>query len=108
MPEICSESNVKFFKKDRNSITGFSFCLQDLQLLVSHKMGFPGGASGKTKTKTKNPPANAGNTRDMGLIPGSGRSPEGGHGNPLQYPCLENPMVRGVWRATVHGSQSWT
>ena len=62
----------------------------------------------KTKTKTKNPPANAGNTRDMGLIPGSGRSPEGGHGNPLQYPCLENPMVRGVWRATVHGSQSWT
>ena len=54
MPEICSESNVKFFKKDRNSITGFSFCLQDLQLLVSHKMGFPGGASGKKKNKNKN------------------------------------------------------
>ena len=39
----------------------------------------------------KNPPADAGNIRDTGLIPGSGRSPEGGHGNPLQYSCLENP-----------------
>ena len=38
-----------------------------------------------------------------GSIPGSGRSPGGGHGNPLQYPCLENPMNRGAWRATVHG-----
>ena len=53
----------------------------------------------------KNPPANAGDTRDMGLIPGLGRSPGGGHGNPLQYSCLENPMDRGAWRATVHGSQ---
>ena len=40
----------------------------------------------------KNPPANAGDTGDVGLIPGSGRSPGGGHGNPLQYACLENPM----------------
>ena len=38
----------------------------------------------------------------MGLIPGSGRSPRGGHGNPLQYSCLENPMDRGAWQATVH------
>ena len=51
----------------------------------------------------KNPPANAGNTRDTGLIPGWGRSPGGGHGNPLQYSCLENPMDRGAWLATVHG-----
>ena len=51
----------------------------------------------------KNPPANAGDTRDLGLIPGLGRSPGGGHGNPLQYSCLENPMDRGAWRATVHG-----
>ena len=50
----------------------------------------------------KNPPANAGDLRDGGLIPGSGRSPGEGHGNPLQYPCLENPMDRGAWRATVH------
>ena len=51
----------------------------------------------------KNPPANAGDVRDPGSIPGSGRSPGGGHGNPLQYSCLENPMDRGDWRATVHG-----
>ena len=48
----------------------------------------------------KSLPANAGDIRDMGLIPGSGRSP-GGHGNPLQYSCLENPMDGGAWRATV-------
>ena len=42
-------------------------------------------------------------TGDRGLIPGSGRSPEEGNGNPLQYPCLENSMDRGVWQATVHG-----
>ena len=51
----------------------------------------------------KNLPANVGNTRDMGSIPGSGRSPKGGHGKPLQYSCLENSMDRGAWRATVHG-----
>ena len=51
----------------------------------------------------KNPPANAGDIRDVGLIPGSGRSLEGGHSNPLQYSCLENPMDRGAWWATVHG-----
>ena len=51
----------------------------------------------------KNPPANAGDIRDEGSIPGSGRSPGGGRGNPLQYSCLENPMDRGAWWATVHG-----
>ena len=56
-------------------------------------MGFPGG------TVVKNLPASAG---DMDLIPGSGRSPGGGHGNPLQYSCLEKSMDRGTWRATVH------
>ena len=50
----------------------------------------------------KNPPANAGDIRDVGLIPGSGSSPGGGHGNPLHYSCLENLMERGAWRATVH------
>ena len=50
----------------------------------------------------KNPPANAGDVGDMGSIPGPGRSPGGGDGNPLQHPCLENPMDRGVWRATAH------
>ena len=51
----------------------------------------------------KNPPANVEDIRDMGLFPGSGRFPGGGHGNPLQYSYLENPMDRGAWRATVHG-----
>ena len=50
----------------------------------------------------KNPLANAGDIRDMGSIPGSGRFPIEGHVNPLRYPCLENSMDRGVWRATVH------
>ena len=50
----------------------------------------------------KNMPANAGDARDMGLIPGSGRFPGKGRGNPLQYFCLENPMDRGAWQATVH------
>ena len=50
----------------------------------------------------KNLLANAGNVRDMGLIPGSGRSPGGGQGNLLQYSCLENPMDRGTWWAMVH------
>ena len=56
-------------------------------------MGFPGGSV------VKIPPANAG---DVGSIPGWGRSPGGGHGNPLQYSCMENPMDRGAWWATVH------
>ena len=55
--------------------------------------GFPGGSA------VKNPPADAG---DTGSIPGSGRSPGGGNGSPLQYSCLENPMDRGGWWATVH------
>ena len=56
----------------------------------------------------KNLPANAGDIRDESLILGSGRSPEGGHGNPLQYSCLENSMYRGVWWTTVHGvRKSW-
>ena len=51
----------------------------------------------------KNLPANAGDIRDAGSIPGSGRSPGGGNGNPHQYSCLENPMDRGDWWAIVHG-----
>ena len=50
----------------------------------------------------KNPPANAGDARDVGLIPGSGRSPGGGHGYPLQSSCLGNPMDRAACQATVH------
>ena len=60
-------------------------------------MGFPGG------TKVKKLPANAGDARDSDLIPGSGRSPGGGNGSPLQYSCLRNPMDRGAWQAIVLG-----
>ena len=60
-------------------------------------MGFPGG------TVVKNPPASAGDARDRDSIPGVGRSPGVGIGNPLQYSCLDNSMDRGTWRATVHG-----
>ena len=57
-------------------------------------LGFPGSSV------VKNPPAYAG---DLGSIPGSGRSPGEGNGNPLQYSCLGNPMDKGVWWASVHG-----
>ena len=50
----------------------------------------------------ENMPANAGDIRNEGLIPGMGRSPGEGNGNPLQYSCLENSMKRGAWQATVH------
>ena len=50
-----------------------------------------------------NLPSNAGDARDVGLIPGLGRSPRVGNGNPLQYSSLENPMDRGAWKATVNG-----
>ena len=56
-------------------------------------MGFPSSLAGKEST------CNAG---DLGLIPRLGRSPGGGHGNPSQYSCLENPMDRGAWRAIIH------
>ena len=63
-------------------------------------LGFRGGSDGKESA------CNAG---DPGSIPGLGRSPEGGHGYPLQYSCLENPMDRGAWKATVQGvAQSQT
>ena len=64
-------------------------------------MGFSGGSEGKASTW---------NAGDPGLIPGSGRSPGEGNGNPCQYSCLENPMDRGAWWATVHGavkSRTW-
>ena len=73
--------------KKRNILT------QILLHSPSLKGGFPGGSV------VKNPSANAGDTRDSGLIPGSGRSPGEGNGNPLQYSCLDG----GAWWATVHG-----
>ena len=63
----------------------------------------------KVALVVKNLPANSRDIRDVGSIPGSGRSPGGGHGNSLQYSCLQNVMDRGAWRATVHKvAKSWT
>ena len=64
-------------------------------------MGFPGGTGVKAHL-----PASAGGAGDIGLIPGLGRSPGEGNGNPLQYSCLENPMDRGAWEAKAMGSQA--
>ena len=66
-----------------------------------HQLDFPGGSDGK---------ASVYNVGDLGSIPGSGRSPGEGNGNPLQYPCLENSVDRGAWQATVHNrvTKSWT
>ena len=69
-------------------------------MLAQRDQGFPGSSDGKEST------CNAGH---LDSIPGSGRSPEEGNGNPLQYSCLENPMNGGAWRFSVHGiTQSWT
>ena len=71
--------------------------------MIIHRTDFPGGAV------VKNPPANAGDARNVGLIPGLGRFPGVGNGNSFQYSCLENSMDRGAWWATVHGvAKSWT
>ena len=58
--------------------------------------------SGIVALVVKNLPVNAGDLQDVGLIPGSGRFPGGGHGNPCHYSCQENPMDRGAWQATIH------
>ena len=73
-----------------HSSEGEVFLCQILEV----SMGFPGGSEVK---------ASAWNAGDPGLIPGSGRSPGEGTGNPFQYSCLENPMEGGAWEATVHG-----
>ena len=66
------------------------------------------GSTSQVTLLVKNSPANAGDVRDAGLIPGSGRSPGGGHDNQLQHSCLENSIDRGAWWATMHGvEQSW-
>ena len=67
------------------------------RILFLYGLGLPRWCNGKESV------CQHGDTRDKGLIPGSRRSPGGGNGNPLQYSCLENPMDRGSWWATVHG-----
>ena len=79
------------------------------QTLYRYRYGYRYIWSPEVVLVVKNPSANAGDIRNMGLIPGLGRCPGGGHGNPLQCSCLDNPMKRGDWGAIVHGvTKSWT
>ena len=81
------------------------YALSKRKFRISHPCWFP-----RWHKWLKNPPANAGDIRDLGSIPGSGRSPGEGNGNPFKYSCLENPMDRGAWGATVHRvikSRTW-
>ena len=71
------------------------FCPPPPKKGLKEIFGFPGGSHGKVSVY---------NVGDLGSLPQSGRSPGGGHGSPLQYSCLENPMDRGAWWATVHGA----
>ena len=80
-----------------NQIQPHQSLLHQLIQAVNLTSLFPSG------TVVKNPPANAGDARDAGLIPRTRRFPGVGSGNPLQYSCLENSVGRGAWRATVHG-----
>ena len=87
--------------KNRSAVqeTGVPFLgqedlLEEGRLSIPVFLDFPGGSAAKES---------ACNVGDLGSIPGLGRSPGGGNGNPLLYSCLENPMDRGAWRAAVHG-----
>ena len=77
----------------------YDFCRRLLRFPLLYRVILQGAS--QVAPVVKNPPANAGDTRDVGSIPGSGRSPRGGHGNSLQYSYLKNPVDRGAWRATV-------
>ena len=78
---------------------GWAFCTCAVWNLIAHP--YMGLWASQLSPLAKNLPANAGDLRNVGSIPGLGRSPEGGHGNPLQHSCLENPMDRGTWQAAV-------
>ena len=91
---------MKLNDDSKEAISIFNFPVFILKCDWDLIQGFPGGSDGKESVY---------NARDTGSIPGSGRSPGEGHGNPLQYSCLENPMDRGAWWAVVHGvTKSWT
>ena len=100
---ICSHFGAPKMKSDTVSTLSPSTCHEVMGLdamVFVFLWGLPGGSNGK---------ASACSVGDLGLIPGLGRSPGEGNGNPLQYSCLENPMDGGAWWVTVHGvAKSWT
>ena len=87
---------VRKKKKLKHCLQSLHFALTPVYVHKHMHTGFPGGTGGKE------PACKCRRHRDMGSIPASGRSPGGGNGNTLQYSCLENPMDRGAWQATVH------
>ena len=81
-----------------------------IMVIAAMKLELPHLGASQVALVVKNPPANAEDRRDAGSIPGLGRSPGEGNGNPFRYSCPENPMDRGAWQATVHSiakSQAW-
>ena len=95
------QATVHGVAKRRTRLSDFTFTFSEEELnTYSNKYGH--NRASRVALVVKNPPANAEDVRKAGSIPGSGRSPGEGHGKPLQYPCLENPMSRGAWRTTVH------
>ena len=100
-----SHKGIRKSPMERAFSLGEPPCITFKTQLSTHIFYEAAAATGTSQVAlvVKNLPANAGDLRDVGLIPGSGRSPGVGNGNPLQYPCLENPMDRGAWWATVHG-----
>ena len=83
-PKSCDLNSAKFFSQ------------------ISIEVQYTYRRASQVALAVKKTPANAGDIRDVASVPGSGRSSGGGHGNPLQYSCLENPIDRGAWQATVH------
>ena len=93
-------SRVTFLKHTRSCTYG-ALCITGSLEVLKHT----DERASQVALVAKNLPANVGDSRDAGSIPGLGRSPGGGNGNPLQYSCLGNPTDRGAWQATVQGSQ---
>ena len=113
MPEHLGDAQIiTFLINWIHDPLGFDNCLGNSQNVkkcytYSFITKYKGQGASQEALVIKNPPANVGDIRDMGLIPGMGRSPGGGHGNPLQYSCLENPhrQMSLTMKATVHGVQ---
>ena len=96
-------SDPLFIGRNLAQIINFNHKIHSNKQFCTFLLGFSGGSV------VKNPPAHAGDARNAGLIPGSGRAPEQRNGNPLHSSCLENSMDRGTWWATAHGvTASWT
>ena len=103
MTQLSQASKAVCFLSLSKSLGSFSSAPSTGSVLASVSGGRPHLGASQVALVVKNPHANAGDIRDVGSIPGWGRSPAVGHGNPLQYSCLENPMDRGAWWATVPG-----